>query len=608
MGNSFLLAVPAQSFCVGTGALQPRLTSWSCSKADDTTALSSATVKVGDWLKACVRNELTGGLSTHRSDDGIQVILDGYITDVEGITTGINERVLCEFIVDLYQRHGAMFPRWLRGSFVGVLVDSKQDSVFVFNDRRGSRSLYLRVDEPGSILISSEVATAAAAYPHHRELNDIAVGEYLLRGAFYGNDTVFNGIEKIPQASVMVIKPRTVESKVYWMLEFNPRASTVFTEGEAVEECNHLLCQATKRLLNVVHKPVLFLSGGVDSRVVAGCLMAEGETDFDAATYGYSTDDGDDIDIARQLAIRYGWNHHVFQICPNKFANYFQDAVRLVDCRADVLDAPSLVEFWQSLGEEHDSFFIGDECFGWRGEVNSSLEALDAIGWWGLEKSERIAGWFHPQVRRKVRRGIRRKLRSLLQIVGQPNYTDVKDRLYYQERFGNLLNGQLGAKQHFMVSAQPLVDEDVMDFISQLPRSYRLNKALLRLVLASKYPALDKVALAQAKPLPSGTVVSPTEIWRERYVAEFVDNVVFQMASPELDELFDMALLRKTFLALVAEKALPTVQLGGLRELPGLWRFLPVHENRVHATTGLLRVLGLKLYLSWVKDLAEAST
>jgi hypothetical protein len=141
-----------------------------------------------------------GALSTYRGNDGVQVLLDGYISGVEGITTGRDVRELSEIVVDLYHRHGAMFPRWLRGSFVGVLVDSRQNCAFVFNDRRGSRSLYLRVDSPGSILISSEVAAAAAAYPPRRELNDIAVGEYLLRGAYYGNDTVFNSIEKIPQA------------------------------------------------------------------------------------------------------------------------------------------------------------------------------------------------------------------------------------------------------------------------------------------------------------------------------------------------------------------------------------------------------------------------
>lgn len=590
--------IPARGLYVGTGTLQPRSASRGCPGAGNT-------IEMGDWLKACVSKGCTNVQSAYRDNDAVQVLLDGYISDVERITAGSGEREQGKLVADLYCRHGVMFPRWLRGSFAGVLVDARKNCAYVFNDRRGSRPLYLRVDSSGSVLISSEVATAAAAYPPRRELNCIAVGEYLLRGTFYGNDTVFSGIEKIPQASVLVIRPHSLERQLYWTLEFNPGSNTAALENEVVEECDRLLRQATKRLLNVVNRPVLFLSGGVDSRVVAGCLMAEGETNLDAVTYGYSTDNGDDIDIAKQLAAGYDWNHRVFQIRLNDFTDNFCHAIRLVDCRADILDAPPLVALWQELGTEYDGFIIGDECFGWRGTVTSPLAALDAIGWWGFEKSGRIASWFHPQARRKVGRGIKRKLRSLLQDIGQSDYTDVKDRLYYQERFGNLQNGQLGAKHHFMVSAQPLVDEDVMDFITQLPRSYRLNKALLRFVLAAKYPALDKLTLAQAKYLPAGTVVSPMEIWHERSVAEYVDKVVFKTAVPELDELFDMAVLRETFAALAARKELPVAQ-PGLRSIPGLWRFLPAPEDRVHATTGLLRILGLKLYLSWVGELVES--
>ncbi|MCP4275070.1 MAG: hypothetical protein GY779_01810, partial [Gammaproteobacteria bacterium] len=453
-----------------------------------------------DWLSAVVCTRLTQEQACYTDSGGITILFDGYLSDIVGADAGTTS---CEqparAIAELYRAHGHDAFRRLRGSYSILVLDAGNSVATIVSDRLGSRPTFYRKTDHG-VAIAPTVYALSRLTGTRADIDPSSVIEFTITGAFRGTHTLFTEICKLPQAGMLALGPQHCEKvERYWCLSFEPQQ---VSQNELIDECDALLKQAVQRSMSTCTNAVLGLSGGLDSRVVLGYLRSNGYSEIPVTSFWKAGTQGDDSIVARSIGETLGLAISSFIIDLEDFADTAGEAVLKADCAAEVIDSSPLTRLWRQLGQQFDCFINGDESFGWRDATSSIPDALTKIGWFHLDQAPRVGDWIRPDIAHDLRKEIDRRLTELVVRADQTDPNDLKDKLYYEQRLGNKINAFAVHRLYAMEQARPLMDEDVIDFVSHVPRYFREDKRLLRETFRQKFPDLDRLPYSCKDSIP----------------------------------------------------------------------------------------------------------
>ena len=556
-------------------------------------AVCEARAGLGDWL-ACGILARNDDAFVHRHDDPrLTVLLSGYLSDVVGAELPGPPQAPAGAVARMYQDAGvAAFGR-LRGSFCGVILDRQEDTAVVFNDRVGSRPIFLAGDLNLGLVLAPECKPLSRLREAWLELDPVAVGEYLVRGCCYGSATLFKAVHKVDQATVVRLRPEEIESQRYWRPRFG--GDRDIGQDALTDELDGLLSQSTRRLLSVLPDPALLLSGGVDSRLMLAYLLRH-DRRLPSFSYHVNPSTGEDHVIAARLAQLAGIAHQPFAIEIDDFAANAAAETLACDGRVQICDAPS--SRWQHIGERYRSMFIGDECFGWKGEPKSLDEALDIVGWWNIDVSPRVCDCLSADALQSMRQGIGDTLRHMVDGAHSSHPTGVKDELYYAQRVANLLNGFSARRLAVCEQARPLLDEDVIDFFARVPHALRLDKKLVRDLLARRFPELAAVPYSRKTSVPWDESIFLKLVGERPQLKEFIVANLSSSLGDRLGALFDRPRLEALARSYLDGAKLPPFRDDWWSRIPGGWRFARERVDKVGTLRSLLRIMQLNIYLS----------
>ena len=267
-----------------------------------------------------------------------------------------------EVIVHAYEEFGDDCVQHLRGMFALALWDRPRRRLFAARDRFGKKPLNYYWDGH-QLLFGSEIKSLVlAGIP--REVDPIALDEYLTYGYVPAPNTLFQGVRKLPAAHVLILEDGRLRTERYWDLPF--AATCDDDEATAVERTRALLTDAVAvRLMSDVPLGA-FLSGGVDSSIVVG-LMAEQMTQpVKTFSIGFENDDASELPYARAVARAFGTEHHEFVVRP-ELVSVLPELVWAYD--EPFADQSMLPTYYVSkLAREHVTVVLsgdgGDEIFG----------------------------------------------------------------------------------------------------------------------------------------------------------------------------------------------------------------------------------------------------
>ena len=104
-------------------------------------------------------------------------------------------------VLALYEALGPDFVKSLNGWFSGLIVDLRQGTVLLFNDRYGLGRIYWRETAEG-LHFASEAKALLAALPETRRLDVRGVAEAISCGSVMQDRTLFSGVALLPPASI----------------------------------------------------------------------------------------------------------------------------------------------------------------------------------------------------------------------------------------------------------------------------------------------------------------------------------------------------------------------------------------------------------------------
>jgi asparagine synthase (glutamine-hydrolysing) len=211
----------------------------------------------------------------------------------------------------------AAFAQWGPGAvsrFIGMfaiaLWDRRRRELHLIRDRLGVKPLYYHWD--GRVLFfGSELKALRAFGGWEARIDPEALNDYLRYQ--YVNDprTIYRNAFKLPPAHRLVLdRHGRLQTQRYWSVLDQAGRRQGQGEEELVEELEALMIDAFKYRM-IADVPVgVFLSGGVDSSVLAAVLQKHGGQQLKTFTIGFDEPRYDESPFAGAVAAHLGTEHH----------------------------------------------------------------------------------------------------------------------------------------------------------------------------------------------------------------------------------------------------------------------------------------------------------
>ena len=221
-----------------------------------------------------------------------------------------------ETILHLYESYGIekTLSR-LNGMFAFGLYDTKQNMLLLARDRTGQKPLYYARLPDGGLIFASEIkALLASGFVDPRRLDPIGTAQFWMFGYTHGERTVYEQIRQLPAGHWAEWANGRVVLHEYWDCPFGMETHKETALDALADELEALLCDAIRiRLISDV--PIgLFLSGGIDSSLIAALTAKALRRDLRSFTVAFQETAYDESPYAEAIARHLGIHNEVLSV------------------------------------------------------------------------------------------------------------------------------------------------------------------------------------------------------------------------------------------------------------------------------------------------------
>lgn len=219
-----------------------------------------------------------------------------------------------EVILFAYQQWGIDETlKRLEGMFAFCLVDKKSRKVFLARDRFGEKPLYYYQRENGFIAFSSDIRSFKVL-PISLSIDTMALGYYFSEMSTPKNASIYNEIKKLSPGTYMEISQNGVETNPYWDLSYKNNLS--LSHEELIQEAEVRLEQAVHKMLRSDVPVGCFLSGGIDSSLIALYAAKNYSKKIETFSVGFEYESFNELPYAKKVANYIDSNHNEIVLNP----------------------------------------------------------------------------------------------------------------------------------------------------------------------------------------------------------------------------------------------------------------------------------------------------
>lgn len=336
------------------------------------------------------------------SEDGhVVIVYNGEIYNYKDIRKRIEfkhtwtSNTDTEVLVHGYEEWGQDLVDHIEGMFAFALWDRQRKRLTLARDHFGKKPLYYYLDRD-TFAFASELK-ALLLLPgvrSHLSVDARSLQKYLLYGYIPSPHSVFREIKKLEPSTTFqfdVSQWRIVNKRCFWPLERIEVASDL-AEADVLEHMDSLLEQAVVKRLQADVPVGVFLSGGVDSSLIAA-YVAKHAPSVEGFTVSYrSSPDTDESRYATLAAQHIGMRTHLCNFEDMDVETSFTEIMDYLDEPiADIAIIP--LYFISKFAKERVTVVLsgdgGDELFGgypkyraqlWTERLGALSHAVAAVG------------------------------------------------------------------------------------------------------------------------------------------------------------------------------------------------------------------------------------
>ena len=387
----------------------------------------------------------------------------------------------------------------LRGFFSIIRVDEQHIVIAV--DRHASIPIYFAVVD-GFLVFAPETIPLLQYSGLPRLIDAGALGSFLTAGFLPPDLTLLSSVRRLRGGQAIVIEQGRFHIQEYW--HYRPGSRNVKSGPlELEEKLGDLIERSVERNIGDPEKTVLFLSGGFDSRaILGGCLKAIGKDRSRLQTLSWGIGGGSadsDVAIAQRLAANFGFQHLLIERRNDDYAKRFHEVNGLIGAQSDMAafhpHEYTVMQELQARGIER--VLRGDECFGWLHQVNSTAGALASIGLRRFRDAANGALFLNPRSYAVLVDAADSAMLPLESEARGMTPNQAKDYFYFSARLQGYLNTASYYKLCVLDQRNVLLDEDIIDFLEEVPDHWRIEKRLFRNAVRRRFPSLYEIPIAK---------------------------------------------------------------------------------------------------------------
>lgn len=220
-----------------------------------------------------------------------------------------------EVLVHGYEQWGIDgLLRRIRGMFAFAIWDCKEETLYLARDHFGKKPLFYAPSASG-IAFASTIPALLELMGKTPGIVPQSVSEFLNLRYVPAPGTIFNGVFQLCPASYLRFSRKTgIDVREYWTLKFGPKLD--LSENEWLEQIGAELERSVKERLVADVRVGTFLSGGIDSSVIAALMMGVSGKPPLTITMGFEQKDFDESNHGRVVARHLGAEHHECSFSP----------------------------------------------------------------------------------------------------------------------------------------------------------------------------------------------------------------------------------------------------------------------------------------------------
>ncbi|HEY6813969.1 MAG TPA: XrtA/PEP-CTERM system amidotransferase, partial [Croceibacterium sp.] len=272
--------------------------------------------------------DLAGSPQPMLSADGRAVIVfNGEIynfrelrRELEGLGARFRTQGDTETILAAWQQWGPQCLPRLHGMFAFAIYDTEARTLFLARDRLGVKPLFTVMLSDGSLAFASELKGLLAHPLLRREVDPLAVEDYLAWGYVPDHRSILKGVEKLPAGHYRLLRHDAAPAapQRWWDVSFEGRRRGGSERDLEAELLHHLREAVTSRM--VADVPLgAFLSGGVDSSSVVALMAEASRLPVKTCSIGFDVAAADETAHAARVAELFGTDHRTSRVGADQF-------------------------------------------------------------------------------------------------------------------------------------------------------------------------------------------------------------------------------------------------------------------------------------------------
>jgi len=237
-----------------------------------------------------------------------------------------------EVITKSFQEWGIRCLDRFRGIFAFALWNNKEKKLYLVRDKFGVKPLYYYFDGI-NFTFASELKAIYQFPDFKREIDFKALGHYFQFGYIPAPLTIFKNTFKVEEGSFLEVDSdlKIKKEKYFKPEDYFKKDKIIISEREAKEELKKILKESFNyRMVSDV--PVgVFLSGGIDSSLIAAVLAENSSKKLKTFTVGFKDKDYNEAPFAKRIADYLGTNNHQYYFSFNDIKGAFKDYIQMFD-------------------------------------------------------------------------------------------------------------------------------------------------------------------------------------------------------------------------------------------------------------------------------------
>jgi asparagine synthase (glutamine-hydrolysing) len=235
-----------------------------------------------------------------------------------------------EVILESFARYGVNCFEWFNGMFALAIWDKHEKKLYVSRDRIGIKPFYY-YNEGKEFIFASELKSLQELL-QQPSLNGEAITNFLYLGYIPQTQTVYSSCSKLLPGHYAIVGSEGIETiQPFWQLEKQILKDTLKDKKYAKERLKSLMENAVQKCL-ISDVPLgIFLSGGVDSSLVAAIAQKYKKEKIKTFSIAFKEGRYDESGFAQQVADHVGSDHHKFTVGEEEGIDIIHDFLNIYD-------------------------------------------------------------------------------------------------------------------------------------------------------------------------------------------------------------------------------------------------------------------------------------